>query len=492
MITFAYIAKNKNDTLEENLRASSGLEKIEILHFTNMHFAKAYNSALKNAQYDHIVFVREDIEIHSKNWGKKLLESFDKSGYAILGIVGSIIVPMSGLVWEKEEPLVGRIWYETIQPQHESRFSESFPGKVIPVVTLDDAFFAVNRKRLKAKFDEIFKDDSFYDIDFCLANFEKKEKVGVIFDVKVVKKQLNDKDASWQENRKTFVAKHTKLPARIKPEIIVNNSGFKIDSPPKVTILIANKDKPVELASCLEAIYERTSYSNFEILIVDLGSKVENREAIEKFIGVHGNTTLIELKSDHLPDVYDEAVRNHVSADTELLFFCDPEVIFLNDVVTRLVKTYQENASHCGTLGVRMHMRNNMLRHFGLQLFSRETDDGHELGLGYQGFQSAYKYQNKVMKNILGSSKDCLMISKDLYYEIGGFNKQYLHNLDDFELNLMAILHGKTNILVGNAVCYYLGKDCPKFLPDDFLTLVNFVNLHSEIIAPYVNLFSAA
>lgn len=492
MITVVYIAKDKNLKFEDQLRSTVGIDGIEFLHFANQHFAKSYNQAINNSRSDYIVFIRNDVEILSKDWGKKLLETFENSDYAVLGVVGSIIVPMSGLVWEKEEPLVGRIWYGTYEERSENRFSENFPGKVISVITLDDSFFAVDRRKIKAKFDEQFQEDSFYELDFCLANYEQKGKIGVFFDVKILKKSFNDKDASWHANRKLFVDKHKKLPARMKPAIILSKGEPKLEQFPKVTVLIANKDKPVELASNLESIYERSTYPNLEYLIIDLGSRKENREAIEQFIQRHKNTRLIELKSDHLPDVYDEAIQNHVSTDTELLFFCDPEVILLNDVVTRLVKTYQENKAECGTLGVRMHMRNNMLRHFGLQLFSRETDDGHELGLGYQGFQSAYKYQNKVMKNVLGSSKDCLMISKALYQKIGGFNKQYLYNLDDFELNLMTILHGKKNFLVGNAVCYYLGKEMPKFLPEDFMTLVNFVNANAEVITPYVNLLSAA
>ena len=492
MITFVYIAENKDLGFEDHLKDSSGLDDVEILHFRERNYAKAYNEALKIARYDHIIFVRDDVEIHSRNWGGKILSHFEKTNFGILGVVGSIIVPMSGLVWEKEEPLVGRIWYENYDTYNENKFSEVFTGKVIPVITIDDAFFAVDRKKLKTTFDEQFSEDSFYDIDFCLSNFEKKGKIGVIFDIKVLKKEFNDKDDSWRDNRNAFVKKHQQLPNRIKPEILVNKSGLKIENPPKVTMLIANKNKPVELASCLESIYEKTQYLNLEIIIIDLGSKDEDLQAVENFIVNHGNTKIIQLKSDHLPDVYDEAINTAVSPDTELLFFCDSEVIFINDVVSRLVKVYTENPQECGTLGVRMHMRNNMLRHFGLQLFSRETEDGHELGLGYQGFQSAYKYKNKVVKNILGSSKDCLMISKSLFHEIGGFNKDYLHNLDDFELNLMTILHGKKNILVGNAVCYYLGREMPKFLPDDFMTLVNFVNNHSEVITPYVNLVYAA
>ena len=71
---------------------------------------------------------------------------------------------------------------------------------------------------------------------------------------------------------------------------------------------------------------------------------------------------------------------------------------------------------------------------------------------------------------------------------LGGFNKEYVFSLEDFELNIASILNGKKNHLVGSAVCYYTGMPVPKFLPDDFLTLVNYVNKHVETITPYVDL----
>ena len=492
MLTIAYCSAKRDVRKEKRWVESSGLNDVEVLHSGLDSFAGAYNKALKMAKNEVIVFVREDVELPAAGWGEKLIERFQASNFGILGVVGSIIVPMSGLVWEKEEPLVGRIWYEEFDKQHEQKFSENFKGKIIPVVALDDSLFAVYRARLQARFDEQFISDSFYDLDFFVSNYVKKVKIGVIFDIKVLKLSLNPQNKEWLENRNAFIKKEVSLPLRLKPEIILTNSPVKMEQSPKVALFIASKGKPIELASCLESIYEQALYRNLEIFVVDLGSKEDDLNAIRDFIQIHPNTTLLEMKHEHLPTIYEEIMETRISSDTELFLFCSAEVIFLNNVISRMVKTYQEDPENCGTIGIRMHARNNMIRHFGLQLISTYTDEGYELGLGYQGFQSAYKYQNKVVKGILGSSRDVLMISKKLYNELGGFNKEYMHSLEDFELNIKAILAGKTNILVGTGVCYFLGQDMPKFLPADFERLIAFVNNHVENITPYVDLLSAA
>lgn len=492
MVTFAYVASSRNYSLERNLIETSGLTGCEILYLKENHFAKAYNTALKKAQHDVIVFVRHDVEIRNSGWGQKVLDQMERGKYGIVGTVGSLIVPMSGLVWEKEEPLVGRIWYETFDNKNENRFSEVFVGKLIEVVTIDDAFFIVDRRQVKKTFNKSYVGDSFYELDFCLENYERGVKIGVTFDVKVVKKEFNAHDTSWITNQKLFVKQHKNLPFRLKPHLIVSGGNVKPERSPKVTIIIESKGKPVELASCLDAIEAKTKYSNYEIIIVDLGSEPDEIRSIVEYIKGRTHIRLVEKNYEHAPSVIEEILEEEVDAETELLLFCHPEVLLLNDAISRMVKTYLEDPKHCGTLGIRMHNRQNMLRHFGLQLFSTETDEGFELGLGYQGFQSAYKYKNKLVKNILGSSKDFLMVPYALYKEIGGFNKHYLHSLEDFEFNIAAILHGRKNMLVGNAVCYYLGRDVPRFMPEDFTTLVNFINQHVDSVAPYVDLLYAA
>jgi hypothetical protein len=492
MLTLVYCGEKRDLKKEKRWTESANLKDIEVLHFSSSSFSKGYNLALKSAKHEVIVFIREDVELPVHGWGEKLLERFQSSQFGVLGVVGSIIVPMSGLVWEKEEPLVGRIWYEKFDKNHEQKFSESFAGKIIPVVALDDSLFAVYRSRLQSRFDEQFVSDSFYDLDFFVTNYQKKVTIGVLFDIKVLKVGLNPQNQEWALNRTLFVKKQTALPIRIRPEIFLASGIIKVEKPPKVGLFIATRSKPVELASCLESIFENCKYPNLDVYVVDLGSSAEDLESIRDFIKPHHNVSLLEMKHEHLPSIYEEIMETINLTDTELLLFCNAEVIFLNDGISRMVKAYQEDPENCGTIGARMHTRNNMVRQFGLQLISTHTEEGYELGLGYQGFQSAYKYQNKVVKGVLGASRDVLMISRKLYHELGGFNKEYMHSLEDFELNLKAILAGKKNVIVGTSVCYFLGQDMPKFLPSDFERLVAFVNDNVETITPYVDLIYAA
>ena len=492
MLTLIYCSSAKNKSLEEKLIHSSGLEDIEVIHLDEVDHAKGYNKGLKKALGNIVVFIRQEVEIRTQNWGQKVLEAFEKSDYAILGTVGTISVPMSGMLWEKQETLVGRMWYEKFDLSHEERFSETFRGKIIPVVALEGSFIACHKERLFTNFDEKYINDSYYDIDFCVENFHRNAKIGVFFDVKILKLTFDEQDDDFMKNHKHFSKKHKdKLPYRLKPDIIFTQEKIKLKETPTVGMIIINKGKPSDLFSCLESIYEKCDYANRRIFIVDIGSTKEEITQIESFIGVQEDTILIEVESDHVPSIYN-GVAKSLSKDVELIMFIEREIVMLNDVISRMVNVYLENKSECGTIGARIHTRNHMVRHFGIEILSQEYEDEYELSVGYQGFGFCYRYKNLVRKGVLGSSKELLMIPRNLFDFLEGFDGGYYYSLYDFDLNIRSLLEGKKNFLVGNAVCYYLGHDRPKFLPDDFDKLVEFINEHTEALLPYVNLVNAS
>ena len=48
-----------------------------------------------------------------------------------------------------------------------------------------------------------------------------------------------------------------------------------------------------------------------------------------------------------------------------------------------------------------------------------------------------------------------MMMSKNLFNEIGGFNTEYRECFEDVQLNVECINRNKDNIFVGDAVCYH-------------------------------------
>ena len=469
------------------MRKLAGVNNIQCLCVDSLNCAKGFNKAIEKARFEVVVLLKEEVRICSNDWAKRVLEAFERCSHGIIGTLGTLIIPKSGMLWEHEEPLCGSIWYEKYTPKHKNAFGEDFGLKVLDVISLDGSFIAIHKKRVKLKMDEAFQGDSFYENDFCIDNFKKGCRVGVFFGVDVLKKSFDEQDANYIKNHKYFIDKHNSLPLRLNPELVVEKEKVEIDSSLRLNIVIANKGHVEDLFKCINSIIKKTAYGNYTITIADYGSTIEEKDKILDFLQKKKQVLLIETQQPQVSQIYNDVVE---SVKSDLVMFLTREIHFENDVISLMIKTYLKHKDTCGTIGLRSHQKNHMVRQCGLQLFSYETEEGDELGLDFKGFGKAYSYKNELMKGVMGNSSECMLVERNLFQELDGFNTQYMHSLEDFEFNLKAIISGKKNFLMGKAVATHIGIGRPKFLPKDYLMLMEYVNTHIESLLPYVSLIA--
>jgi GT2 family glycosyltransferase len=487
MITIAYWSPKKKKKWEAQILNSAGFSGLEVIanHDSNISFSKFYNHVLDIAKNDVVVFIDTHIEIKSEDWAKTIIDEFEKEDIGIIAVCGSLGLPPSGCWWENHDLLVGRVWFKEKEHLWETKYSEVMPGRLIDVICADGLFMAVHKSRIKNKFDESFYNHYFFDVDFTFTNHLAGVNVAITFDIEVVIYQIEYDKKVWEANRLIFKNKYPQLPYLMTPQIILHNHHIEIPDGPKISIIISTKKASIELFSTLESIYEKSLYLNREIIIVDQSGSKQEQKKIKEFIKNHRDTRILTYKKRHLPSIYNEIAMFHLAKDSELVLFCRDNIILINDAITRMVQTLLENRHICGTVGARLHFANNFVRHFGLQLITMDTEEGLALGISHQGIKSCYAYQNNIVKNILGSSKDFLLISREVFAKVGGFNTNYQDGLEDCELNLRCILLGRINFMAGDAVCYHLEEDLPTFRMQDYERLANLIDDYFDRLSPY-------
>jgi GT2 family glycosyltransferase len=488
LITLVYESDHELPVFENKMREISGVEEVKCVCISSKDLSKGFNKALKESAHELMVFLRKGVTIYSENWAKVIIDAFSMNSHGIIGTLGTLIVPKSGMLWEKEEPLCGTIWYEKYSDDCMNRFGEAFNGKILDVISLEGSLMAVHKDRLATTFDERFLADSFFDYDFCIDNYKKGVKVGVIFGVDIVKESFDEQDEDFEKNHKKFLDKYEDLPYRIAPQVFIDHLLVQTESTPLVHVIIPVKDNVDELFACLESIYIKTKYTSFKVTIALYDASIEDKAEILAFSAGYKNLNLFESPQQQIAKIL-----NHVTEEIEsdLVVFLSQHVVFENDVISLMVNTYLKNPETCGSVGIRTHQKNRTVRQFGLHLFSFETDEGSELGLDLKGFGKAFAYKNEIVNGVMGNSIECFLINRDLFLNLGKFNPSYNHSLEDFEFNLKLILSGKTNYLVGNAVGSFHGIGKPKFIPKDYLLLMDYVNDHIDSLLPYVTLVSA-
>jgi len=467
MISVVFSTRGDNPKHIEHIKKTSGihigLEVIQYINNGEFSLTELYNRALKETTNDIVVFCHDDIIFNKDGWGKKLLTHFGLSDYGILGIAGTTDIPITGKWWEDNTKMMGIVKHSKDGKTWESKYCSNFAGDILESVCVDGLFFAVHKNRIKTTFDENVKGFHFYDIDFTFNNHTLGCKVGVVFDVKVTHMSIGQTNLEWEKNRIQFVEKFKNtLPIKIKPKIKVNRKEIVLKEKPKLGIIIPTKGNVELLKQCVKSIYENDGYRMFKIYIADTGSSVEELIEIKNFISIIGNSIkLIEYDYYNFASINNDVVKNHIDDDTELLLFCNNDIKLINNAISRMVDVYNKNRKNVGTIGARLHFADNSVQHSGIIMYVSQNgrlNNGKSIiniHLSHYGLKSYYNYHRETKKNILGNTAAFMMISKNLFLDIGGFNTSYNECFEDVQLNIECINRNKVNIFVGESVCYH-------------------------------------
>jgi len=466
-LTIVFSTRKLEESYIKHIKDTCGVRNVEVLSYENPNgssLTEIYNKALKDAKNDIIIFCHDDIIFNTKKWGKRVLSHFESSDYGILGLAGTRKLPESGSWWEDiNQPLsnmVGIVNHSQNGKTWESKYSEPMLTNIIPVVILDGLFFGVDRTKIKNHFNEEVKGFHFYDIDFTFSNHLEGVKIGVITNIRITHKSVGQTNEEWEKNRLEFINRYSgNLPSEVEFDIFYSGKQTRIKKQPKLSIIIPTKDNIDILFNCLNSIYEKTIYDNYKIIVADTGSEETNLEKIRKFCETNNKTKLIEFDYYNFAQINNEVVYEYVDEDTELILFCNNDIELINDAITRMVNVWKKNRKKVGTVGARLHFGDNTVQHGGMLLWLKKdwlTERGlTRIEITHYNLRQGYKHRLEGTNPVVGNTGAFLLIEKDLFTKVGGFNPTYIECFEDAELNFSVLLEGRVNLFVSDAVAYH-------------------------------------
>lgn len=208
MVSVIYCTRQSNPQHTQHLIKTSGLDKrLEVIEIINNgeSLTTAYNRGLSQATNDIVVFCHDDIEIQTKQWATKLLKLFNRNPeYGILGVAGTKYLPSSGMWWENKNKMYGRVAHTHEGKTWLSSYSGDLNQNIEETVVVDGVFFAIDKTKIKKRFNETVEGFHFYDITFCFENYLEGVKVGVSTVIRINHKSIGMTNDQWEENRVNF------------------------------------------------------------------------------------------------------------------------------------------------------------------------------------------------------------------------------------------------------------------------------------------------
>jgi len=499
MITIIYSThkdKDYNNKFKQHLLQNVGVKDVEILEFENFNqysLAEVYNKGIEQSNHNIVCCIHNDIKL-SKNWGKELLKDFSNyPEFGIIGKAGSSYMSETGIYWERMKlTMVGHVNH---QPPGKTKWINKYSTKfneVIPVVTIDGLFIALDKTKIKHKFDETIGRFHFYDHSFCLPNYFDGVKIGVTFSFDITHESIGKPNEEFFESKTKFLEKFSShLPLDLKPSSIyvpkivekpIKNIG-------KVSVIIPTKNKSNLVIDCVESFFEHCNPNTFDIFIADTGSDYDEKVKIKSLTSKYNNVSVIEYDYYNFAKINNDVVERHVTKEFSHILFCNNDIKLLNNVVYGMLRVFK-NKNRVGTVGCRLHFGDNTIQHDGVEIFVNQKQ---HLGISHSNIKSYYSF-TPFLKEVVGSTAALLMINKETFKLCGGFNETYINCFEDVELNLKCIILGFKNYYDGSLVSYHYESQTRNEDPDnvDKLNkdyserLFPFISANQKKISPYI------
>lgn len=225
---------------------------------------------------------------------------------------------------------------------------------------------------------------------------------------------------------------------RIKREIIGN---------PQVSIIIPTRDQAGFLEKCIDSIEKKTDYKNYDILIIDNNSEeIKTKDYFEK-ISKKPNIRVLKYEYPfNFSGINNYAVTQ--SKSDYILFLNNDTEVISEEWLCAMLEHAQR--TEVGAVGCKLLYPDNTIQHAGLILgISGIPGKPGIAGHSHKHFpDDAYGYYMKphIIQNLSAVTGACLMMRRDVFQEVGGFDDNLAYAFNDVDLCLK--IRGKGYLIV--------------------------------------------
>ena len=240
--------------------------------------------------------------------------------------------------------------------------------------------------------------------------------------------------------------------------MIPNTPGFyktdyTITKPGRVSVLIPSCDHAGDLRVCVESIYRKTTYHDFEILIIENNSKEEATFRCYAQLQKEHPDTMKVLTWQGTGFNY-SALNNfgakQATGEYLLLLNNDTEVISPRWMEEMVMYAQQDRV---GCVGAKLLYPDNTIQHAGIG-FGFLTLAAHmhkNFPVGHPGYMGRLVYA----QDVYAVTAACLMVRKEVYEQVNGLDESFAVAFNDVDFCVRVREAGYTNVFTPFAQLYH-------------------------------------
>lgn len=207
---------------------------------------------------------------------------------------------------------------------------------------------------------------------------------------------------------------------------------FLLEKEPLISIIIPNKDHIDDLKRCMDSIEKRSTYRNFEFIIVE-----NNSEDPETFAYYQQ----LEATNPRVHVVYWKGIFNYSAINNFGVQYAHGEYLLLLNNDTEIINEdcLEELLGYCtredvGAVGARLYYEDDTIQHAGV-VIGFGGIAGHCFVQQKRGF-TGYCHRIICAQDYSAVTAACMMVKKEAFEKVGGLSEEFQVAFNDIDFCL--------------------------------------------------------
>ena len=341
--------------------------------------------------------------------------------------------------------------------------------------------------------------DGAQDYDFVLRFTEKTDRVGhihkVLYHWRAIRGstafEITEKDYVLQSAVKAVKERldrtGRKGEVKVGPYCGCFNARIHLDQKPLVSIIIPSAGRTVEvagrkidlLANCIQSIVNKSTYDNYEIVVVDNGDLSEStKKSIKDHVSVFCTYTRKQV------NIAAKINMGAKRASGEYFLILNDDVEPMSD---DWIEAMLEQATKpdVGVVGAKLLYENELLQHVGVTFCDGLPD---HVRKKFPREDPGYFFSTVATRNWLAVTGACMLTPKSIFQKVGGYSESLPINYNDIDFCLKVYTLKKRIVYTPHAELYHFESlSREPFVPDGEIR--RFLSTWGEVTRtdPYYN-----
>ncbi len=204
---------------------------------------------------------------------------------------------------------------------------------------------------------------------------------------------------------------------------------YEIQGTPLISILIPNKDHVDDLRLCLTSIIEKSSYSHFEIIVIENNSTEAETFAYYEQVQEDPRIRVVTWDGIFNYSAINNFGQKFAKGEYLLLLNNDVEVINPDWLEQMLMFAQRKNV---GAVGAKLYYPDDTIQHGGVIVgLGGVAGHAHK---NYKRYDPGYMSRLQIAQNFSAVTAACLMLRRDVWNEVDGLDETFQVAFNDVDL----------------------------------------------------------